>query len=83
MGLFGSFGRWKSSLATMSLATMSLARVLAVMGAGTLGQRVTLLIGLGVIVFALFQALPWFALALGGAILCWFAVRDFDRMHPQ
>ena len=78
MGLFSGFGRWKSALGAMSCL-----RVLAVMGAGTLGQRVTLLIGLGVIVFALFQALPWFALALGGGILCWFAVRDFDRMNPQ
>ncbi len=78
MGFFSGFGKWKSSLSAMSLG-----RVLAVMGAGTLGQRVTLLLGFGVIVFALFQALPWFAIALGGALLCWFAVRDFDRMNPQ
>lgn len=78
MGLFSGLGKWKTSLSTMSLA-----RVLAVMGAGSLGQRVTLLLGIGVVVFALFQALPWFAVALGGGILCWFAVRDFDRMNPS
>lgn len=78
MGLFGNFGRWKSTLGAMSFA-----RALAVMGAGTLGQRVTLLIGLGVVAYCAFQALPWFALAFGGGLLCWFAVRDFDRMNPR
>ncbi len=78
MGLFSRLTNWKSSLGTMSFA-----RVLAVMGAGTLGQRVTTLLGVGAVVFALFQALPWFGIALGGMILCWFAVRDFDRTNPQ
>jgi hypothetical protein len=78
MEFFTGFGRWKSSLGTMSLA-----RILAVMGAGTLGQRVTLLVGAGVIAYASFQALPWFGLAFGGGLLCWFAVRDFDRMNPR
>lgn len=78
MGLLSGFGKWKSSLNAMSFA-----RVLAVMGAGTLGQRVTLLLGLGVIVFALFQALPWFGLAVLGGALCWLAVRDFDKLNPQ
>ncbi len=81
MGFFSGFsklGKLKSSLTAMSFA-----RVLAVMGAGTLGQRVTLLLGTGIIVFAIFQALPWFGMAIGGALLCWFAVRDFDRLNPQ
>ena len=58
-------------------------RWLAVLASGTLGQRVTLTLGLGVAAFALFKALPWFALAAAGFVLCWFAVRDFDRMQRK
>jgi hypothetical protein len=55
------------------------ARLLALLTTGTLAQRVTVVLGVGVFLFAMFQALPWFALALCGAGLCWLAWRDFTR----
>jgi hypothetical protein len=53
------------------------------MGGGTLGQRVTFTLGVGVIFYALFQSLPWAALALFGGALCWLALHDFVRMHDK
>ena len=55
------------------------ARVLNVLVGGTLGQRTVLVLGIGVVVFALFKSLLWLALVLGGWVLCYFAVRDFER----
>jgi hypothetical protein len=31
----------------------------------------------------MFQALPWFALALVGVALCWMAWRDFSRSNEK
>lgn len=78
MGLFSRLARVRS---TFRGATP--ARVLALMGGGTLGQRVTFTLGVGVIFYALFQSLPWAALALFGGALCWLALHDFVRMHDK
>ena len=43
----------------------------------------TVVLGLGLFFFAMFQALPWFALALAGAALCWLAWRDFSRTDEK
>jgi len=59
------------------------ARFVALLTTGTLGQRVTVVLGIGVVFFAAFQALPWFALAALGLALCWLALRDFLRMHDK
>lgn len=78
MGLFSRLARVRSSFRGATPA-----RVLALMSGGTLGQRVTFTLGVGVIFFALFQSLPWVALALFGGALCWIALRDFVRMHDK
>ena len=59
------------------------ARLFALLTTGTLAQRVTVVVGLGVLFFAMFQALPWFALALVGVTLCWMAWRDFTRSNEK
>jgi len=59
------------------------ARLLALLTSGSLAQRVTVTLGVGIVFFAMFQALPWFALALLGVALCWLAWRDFVRMNDK
>jgi len=78
MGLFTRLARVGSSFRGSSPA-----RLLALITTGTLGQRVTFTLGVGVVFFALFQSLPWVALAVGGGFLCWLALRDFVRMHDK
>ena len=78
MGLFSRLARVRS---TFRGATP--ARLLALIATGTLGQRVTFTLGVGVIFYALFQSLPWVALGLLGAGLCWLALHDFVRMHDK
>jgi hypothetical protein len=78
MGLFTRLARVRSSFRGATPA-----RLLALIATGTLGQRVTFTLGVGVIFFALFQSLPWVALALFGGALCWLALRDFVRMHEK
>ena len=78
MGLFTRLARVRSSFRGATPA-----RLLALMATGTLGQRVTFTLGVGVVFFALFQSLPWVALALFGGALCWLALRDFVRMHEK
>lgn len=78
MGLFTRLARVRSSFRGATPA-----RLLALIATGTLGQRVTFTLGVGVVFFALFQSLPWVALALFGGALCWLALRDFVRMHEK
>ena len=78
MGLLKGLARVRS---TFRGATP--ARLLALIATGTLGQRVTFVLGVGVILFALFQSLPWVALGLLGAALCWLALLDFVRMNDK
>jgi hypothetical protein len=59
------------------------ARLVSVFAGGTLGQRSVLLLGLGAVAFAVFKSLIWVALAVGGWVLCFFAVRDYERTEQS
>lgn len=54
-------------------------RLISVFAGGTLGQRTVLLLGIGIAAFAIFKSLIWVALGVAGWILCYFAVRDYER----
>lgn len=57
------------------------ARLVGVFAGGTLGQKTVLVLGIGLIAFAVFKSIIWVAMALAGWLLCFFAVRDFERMQ--
>ena len=59
------------------------ARVIAVLAGGTLGQRAVATIGIAVLVFAVLKSLTWVALMAAGWLLCYFAIRDYERTQES
>ena len=76
MGLFHRANQAKDAIQATTPA-----RIVSVLAGGSLGQRSVLLVGLGVVAFSLFKSLLWVALAVGGWMLCYFAVRDYERTN--
>jgi hypothetical protein len=57
------------------------ARVVGVLVGGTLGQRAVATLGLATAAFAVVKSVPWVGMILAGWLLCFFAVRDYERAH--
>lgn len=51
----------------------------AVVLKGNLGQRAAVLVGLGMIAFAVYWSWQWGALILGGWLLCYLGLYDYER----
>ena len=73
------FGRAKGEKGTLRAATPM--RLVSVLAGGTLGQRAVAVIGLVLMAYAIMESLVWVAMLLGGFLLCFFAVRDYERTH--
>ena len=69
----------KAQQAREALRVATPTRIISVFAGGTLGQRTVLLMGLTAMVFAVFKSLIWVALAVAGWVLCYFAVRDYEK----
>lgn len=59
------------------------ARFISVLVGGSLGQRAVGTVGLAVMVFAVLKSLTWVALLAGGWLLCYFAIRDYERSQGE
>ncbi len=55
------------------------ARLVSVLAGGSLGQRAVAVIGLAAVIVAVLRSLTWVALAVAGWLLCYLAVRDYER----
>jgi hypothetical protein len=78
MGMLGQAEKVRSAVK----ATVPV-RLVAVLAGGSLGQRAVATIGLAVVVFAVLKCLTWVALVVGGWILVYFAIRDYERSQEQ
>ena len=54
-------------------------RLTGVMVKGSLGQKVTVVIGTLFILFGIYKAFQWILLATAGYLLVYLAFKDFDR----
>ena len=66
-----------------AIRTTTPARVVSVLAGGTLGQRVVTTLGLVAVAFAIYQSLIWGIMLVGGWMLCFFAIRDYERLNSM
>ena len=78
MGIFDRAGKVKDAVRVTTPA-----RVVSVLAGGSLGQRAVATIGIAVIVFAVLKSLTWVALLAAGWLLCYFAIRDYERSQEE
>ena len=78
MGLFGHADKVRNAVRVTTPA-----RLVSLLAGGTLGQRAVATVGLAVIVFAVIKSLTWVALMLAGWLLCYFAIRDYERSQAE
>lgn len=77
MGLFDQAEKVRSAVKVTTPA-----RLVSVLAGGSLGQRAVAVIGLFAIALAIFKSLLWVGLVAAGWLLCYFAIRDYERSHP-